>query len=85
MPDIVGTLSQLDNACRAINDGITLLFAATNLLMFINLLSSVKASMHSFVDCQLIFLKFEQSNTMSVNDCFLLSIIALISNSITYA
>ena len=70
MPDIVGTESQLDNACRAINDGITFLFAATNLLMFINLLSSVKASMYSFVDGQLIFLKFEQSNTMTVNDRF---------------
>ena len=75
MSTIMGTESQLCNACRAINDEITFSLAATDLLMLINFVSSAKASIYSFVNDQLIFLKCEQNNTNTsvikedFNDC----------------
>ena len=63
-PNIMGTELQPDNACIAINDEVTLWWDdAINFLMLISLLSTVKTFMYSSVNDQLIFLKFEKSNT----------------------
>ena len=60
VPNIMVTKLQPDNACRAINDSVILWWNdAIDLLMLISLLASVKTSMYSFVNNQLIFLKFE--------------------------
>ena len=60
VPNIMVTKLQPDNACRAINDSVILGWDdAIDLLMLISLLASVKTSMYSFVNNQLIFLKFE--------------------------
>ena len=49
-----------NNACRAINDRVTLWWDdAIDLWVLISLLASVKTSMYSFVNNQLIFFKFE--------------------------
>ena len=57
MLTIMGTKSKLGNARRAIIDGITFSLAATDFLMLISFVLSVKASIYSFVNDQLIFLK----------------------------
>ena len=63
IPNIIGTESQPDNACKSTREETIDLLASADLLIDISLLFSTKESIYKLTDCQLCLSKFEQSNT----------------------